>query len=135
MHQMVDLDRHEVQMEAAPVTDTPNSIEQVIEDIGARYVSDLRMLTEEISRFYQVELSAKDQQIAEKEEQIVQVQAQLKRVEQEHAALTERLREQEQFNARYVSELRAWTEELNRRIAIADSLASRVETAATGATL
>lgn len=120
---MVDLDRH-----ATPLAYTPKSIEQVIEDIGSRYVADLRMLTEEISRFYLT-------QLAEKDEQLAQSQQRLATVEQERAMIAARLHDQEQFNTRYVAELRAWTEELNRRIATAEYGKSELEPATAGAAL
>ena len=108
-----------------------SEIEQAIERIGARYVADLRALSEEFGRFYNAQLTAKDEQIAElsrfhdaqlaaRDEQIVELSRRLETAERERDALEARLHKLTDTGARYVSDLRALSEELSRRLAAAE---------------
>ena len=44
---------------------TPDNIKRSLERIGARYLADLRTLSEEFNEFYGAQLTAKDERIAE----------------------------------------------------------------------
>ena len=73
-----------------------NGIEQLIERIGARYVADLRELSEAFARFYDAQLAAKDEQIAELNRGLAAAQArvdQLQQTQHEHDTLASRMRE------------------------------------------
>ena len=75
-------------------------IEQAIERIGARYVADLRALSEEFSRFYSAQLAAKDESIAE-------LSRRVETAERERDALAARIRQLQDISAKYVADLRA----------------------------
>jgi len=89
------------------------ALERVIERVGARYIADLRELSEEFSRFYEAQLQAKDEQIAE----LVQRARDAERAKDEAAARLDELRD---ARARQVAEVRALSEELIRRITEAE---------------
>ena len=102
-------------------------IEQAIERIGARYVADLRALSEEFGRFYNAQLTAKDEQIAElsrfhdtqlaaRDEQVAELSRRLEVAERDRSSLEARLRKVTDTGAQYVSDLRTLSEELNRRL-------------------
>ncbi len=84
-------------------------IEQTIERVGARYVDDLRMLSAEFGRFYDAQLAAKDEQIAD-------LQLRLEQAERERDTLAGRLQELKHTGERYVMDLRALSAELSRRV-------------------
>jgi len=86
---------------------TLGRIEQVIDRIGARYIADLRMLSEESSRFYEAQLIAKDKQIAE-------LSRRLEVAERERDALEAQKRELKRTSTKYIVDLRALSEELSR---------------------
>ncbi len=84
-------------------------IEQLIDRIGARYIADLRMLSEEFGHFYEAQLAAKDQQI-------VELSRRLAAVERERDELAAQLHEFKRTSARYLANLRALSEELSRQM-------------------
>ncbi len=88
-------------------------IEQLIEHIGARYIADLRTLSEEIGRFYEARLIAKDEQIAE-------LSRRVEATEREREALEARIHDLKSAHERFLANLRALPEELGRRIEGAD---------------
>ncbi|HEX5506073.1 MAG TPA: hypothetical protein VFW96_25875 [Thermomicrobiales bacterium] len=55
---------HPFQPGEALVVSTPGEVERLIEDTGARYVADLRVLTAELGRFYAAQLAVRDDQLA-----------------------------------------------------------------------
>ena len=83
------------------LTETPQQltlaeIEQRIERIGARYVADLRELSEAFARLYDAQLAAKDEQIAELNRSLAAARArvdQLQQAQHEHDAPTTQMRE------------------------------------------
>jgi hypothetical protein len=85
------------------VTETPQQvtlveIEQRLERIGARYVADLRELSEAFARFYAAQLAAKDEQIAELNRGLAAARArvdQLQQAQHEHDTLATNMREVE----------------------------------------
>lgn len=84
-------------------------IEQVIDRIGTRYIADLRTLSEEFGRFYEAQLTAKDEQIAE-------LSQRLELAERERDKLEAQLQELKHTSARYIANLRALSEELTQHI-------------------
>ena len=97
----------------APREGAPAEIEQAIERIGARYLADLRALSEEFSRFYTAQLAAKDEQIA-------QLRRAAEAAERERDALQARVDEFRQTSVRYTASLRALSEEFSRHLDIAE---------------
>jgi len=79
-------------------------IEQLIEHIGAGYITDLRTLSEEIGRFYEARLIAKDEQIAE-------LSRRVEATERERKALEARIHDLKSASERYLANLRALHEE------------------------
>jgi hypothetical protein len=86
---------------------TPPQIEQVIERIGERYITDLRMLSEEFHRFYTAQLTAKDEQIAELSQRV-------EATERERDALEARLHELRRASERYLADLHTLSGEFGR---------------------
>jgi chromosome segregation ATPase len=86
------------------------ALERLIERVGARYIADLRELSEEFSRFYEAQLEAKDGQIAE----LARRAEAAERAKNDVAARLDELRH---ARSRQVAELRALSEELVRRVA------------------
>ena len=84
-----------------------NGIEQVIEDIGRRYTSDLRRLQDELRRFYAAQLAVKEQQIAELRRQVDAANA-------ARDELARRVEETDCPNTRYLTDLRALHGEITR---------------------
>ncbi len=84
-------------------------IEQVIDHIGARYIADLRTLSEEFGRFYETQLTVKDEQIAE-------LSQRLQAAERERDERAAQLHEFKRTSARYIANLRALSEELSRHM-------------------
>ncbi len=84
-------------------------IEQLIDRIGARYIADLRTLSEEFGRFYEAQLTAKDEQIAE-------LSQRLETAERERAELEAQIHDLKRTSARYIANLRALSEELSQHI-------------------
>src|SRR5215216_997256 len=80
-------------------------IEQLIERIGERYIADLRTLSEEIARFYEARLIAKDEQIAE-------LSRRVEAAERERNALEARIHDLKLASERYIADVQALGEEL-----------------------
>jgi chromosome segregation ATPase len=91
----------------------PVGIEQVIEQIGARYITDLRMLSEAFHQLYAAQLQAKEAHIAELTQRV-------EAVERERDALQAQLRELKHTSAMYLDNLRAMSEELSRAMEAAN---------------
>ena len=89
------------------------ALERVIERVGARYIADLRELSEEFSRFYDAQLQAKDERIAE----LIQRVEVAERAKDDAAARLDELRH---ARSRQVAEMRALSEELIQRITEAE---------------
>jgi len=85
---------------------TLTEIEQIIEKIGANYITDLRMLSQEFHRFYTAELTAKDARITE-------LSQRLEAVEHERDVLETRIRELKDASERYISHLQSLTKEFS----------------------
>lgn len=114
-----------------PATAMTSEIEQVIERIGARYVADLRALSDEFNRFYSAELDAKNRQIVEinqahraqlaaRDEQIAELVQRVKAAEDGRDVLEARARQFTHASTRYVADLRALSEDLGRRVEAAE---------------
>jgi len=86
-----------------------SNIESVIQQIGERYIADLRMLNEEFHRFYHVQLDAKDEQIAE-------LNQRLQAAERACEALEAQIQHLKHAGARYVATLRALSDELGQQV-------------------
>ena len=102
---------------AAAETDEQESttkLDQLLEEIGARYIADLRALSEEFGRFYAVQLAAKDEQIAE-------LHRRLEATERERDTREAQMRELKRAIARHITELRALSEDLSRRVDFAEA--------------
>jgi len=59
------LSSHQDQIAVSTNQARPAEIEQVLEQIGARYIADLRILSEKFSQFYGTFLAEKDTQITQ----------------------------------------------------------------------
>ncbi len=92
---------------AAPQPVTLPRLEQIIDHIGARYIADLRTLSEEFGQFYAAQLTAKDAQIAE-------LSRRLEAAEHARDELAAQLHEFKRLSARSSANLRALSEELRR---------------------
>src|SRR5947207_15152561 len=77
-----------------------DEIEQLIERIGARYIADLRVLSEEFGRFY-------DAQLAEKDVRIAELSRHVEVAEHERDALERRIYDLQRSGERYIADLRA----------------------------
>lgn len=89
-------------------------VERVIEDIGARYVDDLRRLSEHLSRAYEAQLAAKDEEIA-------QLIRRLEIAETSRSILEGRLHAYERARAYYLTQMQEWNAEFSKRIAVAET--------------
>jgi hypothetical protein len=92
----------------------PAKLDQVLEQIGARYIADLRALSEEFDRHYATQLAAKDQQIAE-------LQRRLETAERTRDAREAQIRELKRASARYIADLRAMSEDLSRHVDLSEA--------------
>jgi hypothetical protein len=92
------------QLEPMPTEMPVADIQETIERMGMRYVTDLRALSEELHRFYIIQLTARD-------EQIVDLSRRLEIAERNRSALEAQIRQLKQASARYVADLQALTEE------------------------
>jgi chromosome segregation ATPase len=109
-------------------------IEQIIQQIGARYIADLRILSEAFHQFYGDQLTAKDEHITElnqrlemaerdrkaQEHHIAEPSSKLEVVERDRDALEARILELKDASERYISHLRALSEELGTHVAPAE---------------
>jgi ABC-type phosphate transport system auxiliary subunit len=86
-------------------------VEQLIDQIGLRYVADLRVLSEELARFYA-------EQLAEKEAEVVLLCQRVEVSERENETLTARLAELQDIDAQYAANLRALSEEFSQRVEV-----------------
>jgi hypothetical protein len=101
---------------AATETDeqvSPTKLDQLLEEIGTHYIADLRALSEEFGRFYAVQLAAKDEQIAE-------LHRRLEAAERERDIREAQIRELKRASAHYIAELRALSDDLSRRVDLAE---------------
>ncbi len=105
--------------DGAPDVVAMGNLEQLIEQIGRRYIGDLRKVVEEVSRLYLAELAAKEQQIAELAQRI-------DTIGRERDCLEARLRERDQSASQYQSALKVVREQLQ---ALGDEVARRLEPA------
>ena len=105
--------QHEANDVAAPA-----DIKRTLERIGARYLADLRTLSDEFSQFYGAQLGAKDEQIAE-------LTRRLEAAEEERDSAEARAQELKDASARYVAQLRTVYEELSRQLEVADASATQ----------
>jgi hypothetical protein len=94
--------------------EAPAEIEQVIEQIGTRYIADLRTLNECFIRFYEARLVAKDEELAE-------LRRRIEAIESERDAREAELRDLRRVSARYIADLRTLGEELSRRVELNES--------------
>ncbi len=90
---------------AVPQQVTLAEIEQIIEHIGARYITDLRMLSEEVRRYYEAQLTAKD-------EQIENLRQRLEAGERERAKLEAHMSDLK----RYLAHMQTLSEELSQHL-------------------
>ena len=104
----------QIEMAEVDEQEAPTRLEQLLEQIGARYIADLRALSEEFDRYYTAHLAAKDQQIAE-------LQQRLEATERERDTREAQMRELKRASARYIAELRAMSEELSRRVDLSEA--------------
>jgi membrane protease YdiL (CAAX protease family) len=82
----------------------PIEIEQVIEQIGARYVANLRTLSEKLHRFYTGQLTVKDREILE-------LSRRLEVAERERDELASLVREFRRMSEQYIAHWQALKEE------------------------
>jgi hypothetical protein len=87
---------------------TPAEIEQIIERIGTKYITDLRMLSEGFRQFYEAQLAEKDEQIAE-------LARRVEVAERERDAFDARMRELRSTSEQYIATLQALSEGLDRQ--------------------
>lgn len=87
---------------------TPTTIEQVIERIGGRYIADLQLLSEELSRFYEAQLTAKDGQLQE-------LRQRLAAAEHERDMYTDQIRQLKQASAKHIADLESLRADLSRQ--------------------
>jgi len=95
-------------------------IEQLIEEIGGRYIADLQALSEEFSRFYGAQLALKDDQIAK-------LQQRLETAERERDTNAAQMRELKRASARYVADLRALSDQLSQHVDLSETADQAVE--------
>ena len=112
---------------------TPAAIEQAIEQIGARYITDLRILSDTFSQFYGELLASKDVRIAAldqrvealerersenlsvlalKNDQIAQLMRRAEDAERDRAARDAQIRAFEEIGTRYIADLQHLTSQL-----------------------
>ena len=94
--------------------ESSSKLDQLLEQIGAHYIADLRTLSDEFGRFYEVQLAAKD-------EQITQLHRRLETAERERDTREAQMRELKRASARYIAELRALSEDLSQRMDLAEA--------------
>jgi hypothetical protein len=102
-----------------------DAIEQTIEQVGARYIEDLRMLSKEFERFYEAQLAAKDARIAE-------LSRLVKAADRERDTLEQRLRDLQRSGERYITDLRALSQELSRRLEVGEDEDTALEERSVG---
>src|SRR5215217_6751406 len=95
----------------APNQTTSTEIEQAIERIGARYITDLRTLSEEFGRFYAAQLGAKDKQIAELRDRLASV-------ERERDMLAAQTSELKRSSTKYIANLQALSQEISQALQV-----------------
>jgi predicted nucleic acid-binding Zn-ribbon protein len=109
-------------------------IDQLIDQIGVRYIADLQALSEQFGRFYAAQLAVKDQQLAElqqhleaaererntRDEQLAELQQRLEAAERERDANAAQMRELKRASARYIADLRALSDQLSERVDLSE---------------
>jgi chromosome segregation ATPase len=115
--------------------ESPIEIEQLIEQIGARYIADLRALSEQFSRFYDAQLAVKNRQLAELRERLetaererdrgnellAKLQQRLETAERERETNAAQMRELKRASARYIADLRALSEQLSQQVDLSEA--------------
>jgi hypothetical protein len=104
--------------------EAPSKLDQLLEQVGTRYIADLRALSEEFGRFYAVQLAAKDEEIAE-------LRQRLEAAERERDTRELQMRELKRASARYIADLRALSEDLSRSVNFDDVEDSAIEIGST----
>jgi hypothetical protein len=113
----------------------PIEIDQLIEQIGARYIADLQALSEQFGRFYNAQLVVKEQQIAElqqrlltvererasQDEQLIELQQRLEITERERDTSAAQMRDLKRTSARYIADLRALSDQLSEQVNLSEA--------------
>lgn len=116
-------------------SESPIEIDQLIEQIGTRYIADLQALSEQFGRFYDAQLAVKAQQIVELQErlltaererdrgdqQIAQLQQRLETAERERDNNTAQMRELRRASAGYAADLRALSDQLTQQVDLSET--------------
>jgi len=120
---------------------SPIEIEQLIEQIGARYIADLQALSEQFGRLYDAQLAMKDQQIVElqqrlltaererasQDDQLAKLQQRLETAERERDTNATQMRELKRTSARYIADLRALSDQLSEQVNVSDAAEQTLE--------
>jgi septal ring factor EnvC (AmiA/AmiB activator) len=120
---------------------SPLEIDQLIEQIGVRYIADLQALSEQFGRFYDAQLAAKDQQIGElqqrllatereraaQDDQLAKLQQRLETAERERNSNAAQMRELKRTSARYIADLRALSDQLSEQVDLSDAAEQTLE--------
>jgi chromosome segregation ATPase len=116
-------------------------IDQLIEQIGARYIADLQALSEQFGRFYAAQLAVKDQQLAELQQrlemaereratqhaQLTELQQRLETAERERDTHAAQMRELKRAGARYIADLRALSDQLSEHVDLSETADQELE--------
>jgi len=94
--------------------ESPTKLDQLLEEIGGRYISALQALSKEFSRFYESQLTLKDERIAE-------LQQRLEAAEHDRDAREAQMRELRHASARYAADLRALSHRLSQHMNLAEA--------------
>jgi hypothetical protein len=122
-------------------SESPLEIDQLIEQIGTRYIADLQALSEQFGRFYDAQLAVKNQQLAELEErllaaeheremqnqQLTALQQRLETAEREREANAAQMRELKRASARYIADLRALSDQLSQQVDLSETADQELE--------
>jgi predicted nucleic acid-binding Zn-ribbon protein len=121
--------------------DSPLEIDQLIDQIGARYIADLQALSEQFGRFYAAQLAVKDQQFAElqqrletaererdtRDDQLAELQQRLETAERERDTNAAQMRELKRASARYIADLRALSDQLSQHVDLSETADQELE--------
>jgi chromosome segregation ATPase len=119
----------------------PLEIDQLIDQIGARYIADLQALSEQFGRFYAAQLAVKDQQFAElqqrletaererdmRDEQLAELQQRLETAERERDTNAAQMRELKRASARYIADLRTLSDQLSQHVDLSETADQELE--------
>ena len=110
-------------------------IDQLIEQIGTRYIADLQALSEQFGRLYDAQVAVKDQQLADLQQRLetaererdtrgdllAELQPRLDTAERERDTHAAQIRELKRASARYIADLRALSDQLSEQVELSET--------------